>query len=283
LLIAACNALLLAVCFISYQQLAEKNEDISRIDSEKLESYAFSDEEFLAELLKERSYLSVVTEKAVETLDSALAAATKLIGKAPAKPVTAQKPKIVILGSGWACHAYLKEIDCDQFDVVTVAPRNFMLYTPMLAASAVGTVEYRSITEPIRKANTRANYLEATCTAIDPAAKEITCENVVCAGTSCRIEDFKLAYDHLIVAVGATSNTFGIPGVKEHCIFMKQIDDADKLRRAIGNCFERANLPTLTDAQKEAVLTFVVVGAGPTGKQIYIYIYIPKQNIVFMM
>jgi NADH dehydrogenase FAD-containing subunit len=217
-------------------------------------------------LLKERSYLSVVTEKAVETLDSAFAAATKLIGKAPAKPVTAQKPKVVILGSGWASHAYLKEIDCDQFDVVTVAPRNFMLYTPMLAASAVGTVEYRSITEPIRKANTRANYLEATCTAIDPVAKEITCENVVCAGTSCRIEDFKLAYDHLIVAVGATSNTFGIPGVKEHCIFMKQIDDADKLRRAIGNCFERANLPTLTDAQKEAVLTFVVVGAGPTGK-----------------
>jgi hypothetical protein len=88
-----CNALLLTLFCIVCQQLAEKNEDISRVDSGKLESYAFSDEEFLAELLKERSYLSVVTEKAVETLDSAFAAATKLIGKAPAKSVTAQKPK----------------------------------------------------------------------------------------------------------------------------------------------------------------------------------------------
>jgi hypothetical protein len=98
-------AAMFTVCVIVHQQLAEKNEDISRMDSGKLESYAFSDEEFLAELLKEHSYLSVVTEKAVETLDSAFAAATKLIGKAPAKPVAVQKPKVVILNSGWASHA----------------------------------------------------------------------------------------------------------------------------------------------------------------------------------
>lgn len=95
---------------------------------------------------------------------------------------------MVVLGTGWAAHALLKEIDATKFEVTTVSPRNFFLFTPMLAASAVGTVEYRSITEPIRKVNPEANYLEATCTGIDVSSKTITCENVVCEGTTCTIE-----------------------------------------------------------------------------------------------
>ncbi|CAM9578122.1 unnamed protein product, partial [Laminaria digitata] len=173
--------------------------------------------------------------------------------------------KVVVLGTGWAAHALLKEIDSTKLDVTTVSPRNFFLFTPMLAASAVGTVEYRSITEPIRKVNAEANYLEATCTAIDVSRKTITCETVVCEGNTCNIEDFELPFDYLVVSVGATSNTFGTPGVKEHCIFLKQVQDAQKLRKALGNCFERANLPTLTDEQRVAALTFAIVGAGPTG------------------
>lgn len=44
-------------------------------------------------------------------------------------------------------------------------------------------------------------------------------------------QDFDLPYDYLVVSVGATSNTFGTPGVKEHCIFLKQVQDAQKLRK----------------------------------------------------
>lgn len=125
-----------------------------------------------------------------------------------------------------------------------------MLFTPMLAASAVGTVEYRSITEPIRRVNPYADYLEATCTAINPDEKIITCQSVICEGNTCDIEEFELRYDMLLVGVGATTNTFGIPGVKEHCHFLKQINDAVKLRTSIGNAFERANIPGLSDAQR---------------------------------
>ncbi|CAM9508288.1 unnamed protein product, partial [Discosporangium mesarthrocarpum] len=78
-------------------------------------------------------------------------------------------------------------------------------------------------------------------------------------------QDFELPYDYLVVAVGATSNTYNTPGVKEHCIFLKQVQDAQKLRKAIGNCFERANLPGLSDEQRVGALTFAIVGAGPTG------------------
>lgn len=67
------------------------------------------------------------------------------------------------------------------------------------------------------------------------------------------------------MTVGAQTNTYGIPGVREYCCFLKQIDDAQRIRTAIVNLFERANLPGLTDAQREAILTFAVIGAGPTG------------------
>lgn len=50
------------------------------------------------------------------------------------------------------------------------------------------------------------------------------------------VQDFELPYDYLVVSVGATSNTFGTPGVKEHCIFLKQVQDAQKLRKVtFGN------------------------------------------------
>lgn len=45
------------------------------------------------------------------------------------------------------------------------------------------------------------------------------------------MKDFELPFDYLVVSVGATSNTFGTPGVKEHCIFLKQVQDAQKLRK----------------------------------------------------
>eukprot|EP00904_Undaria_pinnatifida_P011571 jgi/Undpi1/7544/HiC_scaffold_22.g10017.m1 len=247
------------------EKLAERNEDLSEVHSKVLTTFGnVDDDKFLTEIKKDRPYVALLAEKATETVDSILHSADASKRERHIR-AGAVKPRVVVLGTGWAAHALLKEIDSTKVDVTTVSPRNFFLFTPMLAASAVGTVEYRSITEPIRKVNPGTNYLEATCTAIDVSKKTITCENVVCEGNTCTIEDFELPFDYLVVSVGATSNTFGTPGVKEHCIFLKQVQDAQKLRKALGNCFERANLPTLTEEQRVAALTFAIVGAGPTG------------------
>lgn len=88
---------------------------------------------------------------------------------------------------------------------------------------------------------------------------------MVCDGNSCDIDDFTVEYDRLVVTVGAQTNTFGIPGVREHCCFLKQVEDARRIRTAIINCFERANLPSLTEEERKKDLTFAVIGAGPTG------------------
>ena len=100
---------------------------------------------------------------------------------------------------------------------------------------------------------------------VDPETQLVTCQSVICDGNSCDICEFTVRYDRLVVIVGAQTNTFGIPGVREYCCFLKQVEDARRIRTAIVNCFERANLPGLTDEEREHDLTFAVIGAGPTG------------------
>jgi NADH dehydrogenase FAD-containing subunit len=73
-----------------------------------------------------------------------------------------------------------------------------------------------------------------------------------------------LNYDHLIIAVGSYSNTFNIPGVKEHAFFLKEVSDARKIRSRVLECFERAEM-SRSEEEKNGLLHFAVVGGGPTG------------------
>lgn len=216
---------------------------------------------------KPRAYPLFLAEKAAGLLEEV---AFKMSGSSSAEDIYVngelpKKEKVVVLGTGWGAAAFLKDVDMSKYDVTVISPRNFFLFTPMLAGAATGTVEYRSITESVREISKKANFLEATATEIDPKTNTITCESVVCEGTSCKISDFTVDYDKLIVTVGAQTNTFGIPGVREHCAFLKQVEDARRIRTSIVNLFERANIPGLSDDERKAILTFAVIGAGPTG------------------
>jgi NADH dehydrogenase FAD-containing subunit len=175
------------------------------------------------------------------------------------------KERIVILGTGWGGASFLKSIDTDLYNVTVISPRNHFVFTPMLAGACVGTVELRTLCEPIREINRHANFYEATATSVDTKQNTVTCESVICEGNSCTIDSFDVPYDRLIVTVGAQTNTYGIPGVAEHCNFLKSIPDARRIKSAIINCFERANLPNLSEEDRTRDLTFAVIGAGPTG------------------
>jgi NADH:ubiquinone reductase (non-electrogenic) len=74
-----------------------------------------------------------------------------------------------------------------------------------------------------------------------------------------------LAYDLLVIAVGAENATFNIPGVQEHALFLKDLADARSIRQRIIECFERASQPSRSEDEVRALLHFVVVGGGPTG------------------
>lgn len=240
----------------------EVDGDVSNVGTDSTFTTASDLEKKIERVTRPRAYPLFLMEKAAIILEDLFSG---LSSDETSVPSSIEKEKVVILGTGWGSAAFLKEIDTDKYDVTVVSPRNFFLFTPMLAGSSVGTVEYRSITEPIREINRKASYLEGTATNIDIESKTVFCESVVCDGNSCTIEDFEVQYDKLIFAVGAQTNTFGIPGVREYCCFLKQVDDARRIRTAIVNCFERANLPNITDEKRESILTFAVIGAGPTG------------------
>ncbi|KAG6910222.1 hypothetical protein DXG01_012357 [Tephrocybe rancida] len=76
---------------------------------------------------------------------------------------------------------------------------------------------------------------------------------------------FNLKYDKLVIAVGAYSQTFNIPGVKENALFLKDVKDARAIRSRILECFEQANQPTISDDERRKLLNFCIVGGGPTG------------------
>ena len=76
---------------------------------------------------------------------------------------------------------------------------------------------------------------------------------------------YQIDYDVLIIAVGATTNTFNTPGVEENCFFLKQIEDAQNIRNVIIDLVETASIPGQPDEEIERLLHIVVVGGGPTG------------------
>ncbi|KAK4613793.1 External alternative NAD(P)H-ubiquinone oxidoreductase B1, mitochondrial [Fulvia fulva] len=80
-----------------------------------------------------------------------------------------------------------------------------------------------------------------------------------------RGELFSMAYDKLVIGVGAYSRTYGIPGVKENAFFLKDVQDARKIRNKLLSCFETAALPTTPVALKKQLLNFAIVGGEPTG------------------
>ncbi|OMO65109.1 Calcium-binding EF-hand [Corchorus olitorius] len=187
---------------------------------------------------------------------------------AVASEVVPKKKKVVLLGIGWAGMSFLKNLNNPNYEVQVVSPRNFFVFTPLLPSVTCGKVEARSIVEPVRniicKKSVDISYSEAECIKIDPENKKIYCRDVI--NTNVKGEDvFAVDYDYLIVAVGAQVNTFNTPGVYENCHFLKEVDDAQKIRKNVIQSFEKASLPNLTDEERKKILHFVVVGGGPTG------------------
>ncbi|TKW09051.1 hypothetical protein SEVIR_6G066000v4 [Setaria viridis] len=184
------------------------------------------------------------------------------------KPQLPQRKKVVVLGTGWGGTTFLRNLDTRLYDVQVISPRNYFAFTPLLPSVTSGTVEPRSIVEPIRrvleKKGEEIKFWEAECFKIDPQNKKIHCRSNL--GTNLDGNgEFLVDYDYLVVAVGARVNTFNTPGVVENCHFLKEVEDAQKIRRSVMDCFERASLPFLDEEERRKNLHFVVVGGGPTG------------------
>ncbi|KAM0271448.1 hypothetical protein ACHAQH_009068 [Verticillium albo-atrum] len=173
------------------------------------------------------------------------------------------KPKLVILGGGWGGVAMLKELNPDDYHVTVISPKNYFLFTPMLPSATVGTLELRSLVEPIRRVLSRVNghFVRAKAENVEFSHKLVEVSQEDKQGNITR---FYVPYDKLVIAVGSTTNPHGVKGL-ENAHFLKDINDARLIRNSIIRNLEKSCLPTTTDEERKRLLSFVVSGGGPTG------------------
>ena len=120
----------------------------------------------------------------------------------------------------------------------------------------MGTVEPRSLCEPLRKVLSRVkgHFLQARAVDLDLGLKLVEIQ-----GLEEGSENFYLPYDKLVIACGSTNATHGVPGL-EHCNQLKTISDAQAIRRKIMDNLERAALPSTEEEERKRLLSFVICG-----------------------
>lgn len=146
----------------------------------------------------------------------------------------------------------------DEAEIVVLSRENYTLFTPMLPEVTSGELEVRHVVTPIREQLRRSRFVLADVDEIDVEACRVKYHHVL-TGTSV-VQPF----DHLVLALGASTSTFGLPGIAEHTWALKTLDDADALRNHLVWLLELAD--TIDDeARRKRLLTLVVVGGGFTG------------------
>ncbi|CAJ1935068.1 unnamed protein product [Cylindrotheca closterium] len=177
---------------------------------------------------------------------------------------------VVVLGSGWGAHALMKVADCQKLRLIVVSPVNHFVFTPMLASSAVGTVEYRSMTEAVRSANPLMDdYLQGSAVGVDVRKKTVQVQMNSLLGdvTHGDPPTLEVPYDYLVCSVGCKINDWGVPGA-DKALRLKTLDDARILRRDIAECLEFASRPDVAPEERTRRVTFLIVGGGPTGVEL---------------
>lgn len=170
---------------------------------------------------------------------------------------------MVVLGSGWAAMSLVSALNLFRYDVTLVSPRNYFLFTPLLADAAVGTVSAESVVEPVRSFahGPGFEYVEASAQSVDHVKKVVYCTTV--AGQ----QSVSIPYDKLIVAVGSVAHHNGLKGVAENALPLRDLHDAVRIRNSVIDCLERADSNLTDEEEKKRLLHFVVVGGSAVASE----------------
>lgn len=183
------------------------------------------------------------------------------MSQTPFRPQTG-RPHAVIVGSGFAGLFAARKLKDANVDVTIIDRTNHHLFQPLLYQVATGILSSGEIAPPTRQifdGESNVRVVKGDVTDIDLEANTVTSQ----LGEQTNVWGF----DYLLLAAGAGQSYFGNDGFAQYAPGMKTIDDALEIRARIISAFERAEL-TDDPAERERLLTFVVVGAGPTGVEL---------------
>jgi NADH dehydrogenase len=166
--------------------------------------------------------------------------------------------QVVIVGGGFGGLYTAKALSRANVNVTLIDKRNFHLFQPLLYQVATGTLSPADISAPLRSVFSKSKntkVLLGEVDDIDPKAQQVI------------LGDEIVPYDTLIVATGANHSYFGKDNWKEFAPGLKTVEDAIEMRRQIFSAFEAAEKETVPE-KRRALLTFVIVGGGPTGVEL---------------
>ncbi len=175
------------------------------------------------------------------------------------------RKQIVILGGGfgglYAAMQLEKTLARDPDVEVTLLNReNFFLFTPMLHEVAASDLDMTNIVNPVRKLLRRVRFFDGDVESIDLPTRRVVISHGI--GTTHRHE---IEFDHLVIALGAVTNFYNLPGLEGRALTMKTLGDAIYLRNRLIEHLEEADFDCCGEAVREPLLTFVVAGGGFAG------------------
>jgi NADH dehydrogenase len=165
-------------------------------------------------------------------------------------------PRVVIVGAGFGGLQCAKALRDQPVDVVLVDVQNYHLFTPLLYQVASCLLAPSEIVAPLRKVLRGApniRYRQGEVVDVDFAQRHVRLGD----GTV-------LEYDHVVLATGSTTSFYGNEAIESRSLGLKTLGEALQLRNHVLDCLERAAAAT-DPAERERLLTFCIVGAGPTG------------------
>jgi NADH dehydrogenase len=184
--------------------------------------------------------------------------------------VTKEPTRILVVGGGYVgLYTALRlqqrlrsELRRGQVEIVVVSPEPYMTYQPFLPEAAAGSISPRHVVVPLRRVLPRCRFLPGEIVGADPQARTIQVRTL--AGTEAGDAPAIVRYDDLVLAVGSISRTLPVPGLAEHGIGFRTVEEAIGLRNHVLEQLDIA-ASTRDPHIRDAALTFVFVGGGFAG------------------
>ncbi|MCK9901037.1 FAD-dependent oxidoreductase [Frankia sp. Cpl3] len=182
----------------------------------------------------------------------------------PTVTVREQPPRVVVVGGGFAGVRLLRRLEslvpAGRAELVVVSPVDHLLYTSLVPQVCASSVEPRHLAVALRSVLRRTLLCLGDAVAVDLAARTVTTRTVDGSART-------IAWDRLVLAPGSVTATPEVPGLAEHALGLKTLDEAVTLRDHVLAQLELADA-TEDPEQRSALCTFVVVGGGYTGTEL---------------
>ena len=167
--------------------------------------------------------------------------------------------KVLVVGGGFGGYTTATDVckfvqDRDDVGVLVIARDNFFTFWPMVPGIVSSDIDARNVAQPLRRAliTAGASFRRAEIRSVDYERKVIVADG-----------GLEFPFDQLIISLGGQPNFFGIPGVEQHSLLMRGVEDAERIRNRVIERFEEVSL--IRGDVPESKLTFVVIGGGATG------------------